>query len=248
MNMILFMPWLFPVANVVSAFRLSNASGRGIVVILLIGSIFAWSIMVTKFAQLKAARAESERFLSAYKNAGHPLALFLKRQKYPASPLYALYQATCRNVGQFLKLPAASTAELFLEKEGEGKRILKERDMRSMRNLTDQLLSEQALDLEKHMVILATAATVAPFLGLLGTVWGVMDAFGGFALSSYATLSAVAPGVSGALLTTVVGLVVALPSLIGYNILIGRIRRLTLMMEHFVQELMADIERHFLQE
>lgn len=244
----LFMSPFFQIASVISAFRISNASGQVIVVILLIGSVFAWSIMVTKFVQLKAAREESERFFSAYRDGGHPLALFAKRQKYPASPIYALYQVTCETVGQFLNLSVADMGELFLADAGEAKHGLKRYQVRSLRNLTDQLVAEQALDLEKHMGILATAATAAPFLGLLGTVWGVMDAFGGLALSSSAMLSAVAPGVSGALLTTVVGLVVALPSMIGYNILIGRIRRLSLVMERFVQELMADIERYFLQE
>lgn len=248
MIVILFMTSWFPMADMISAFRISNASGQSIVIILLIGSVFAWSIMVTKFAELKTALQESERFFSAYKNGSHPMTLFLKRQKYPASPLYTLYQETCRNVSRLLQLSEADTAGLFLKNAGESKQVLSQRQMQSVHSLTELLLSERALDLEKHMGILATAATVAPFLGLLGTVWGVMDAFGGLALSASATLSVVAPGVSGALLTTVVGLVVALPSMIGYNMLVGRIRKLTLMTERFEQEFMGDIECYFLRE
>ena len=79
-------------------------------------------------------------------------------------------------------------------------------------------------------------------------VWGVMDAFGGMAVTGSAMLSAVAPGISSALLTTVVGLLVALPSAIGYNILSDQIRKLSVNMDNFVQEFTADVERHYLQQ
>jgi biopolymer transport protein ExbB/TolQ len=95
------------------------------------------------------------------------------------------------------------------------------------------------------MGVLATAVSACPFLGLLGTVWGVMDAFGGMATSGAAMLSAVAPGISGALLTTVVGLIVALPSSIGYNMLTSRIRRLAVQMDNFSQEFVASVQQHY---
>ena len=98
------------------------------------------------------------------------------------------------------------------------------------------------------MGLLATAVTAAPFLGLLGTVWGVMEAFSGMAATGSPMLSAVAPGISGALLTTVVGLLVALPSSIGYNMLSNKIRRFCVEMDNFSQELNQDVERYFLHE
>ena len=118
--------------------------------------------------------------------------------------------------------------------------------MKIVRNIIDQTVDEQVIQLEKNVVVLATAVTAAPFLGLMGTVWGVMDAFGGLAIQGTATLSAVAPGISGSLIATLAGLIVALPSLIGYNMLTSRIRILSTMMEHFAEELMADLERHSL--
>jgi biopolymer transport protein TolQ len=98
------------------------------------------------------------------------------------------------------------------------------------------------------MGLLATAVSSAPFLGLLGTVWGVMDAFGGMAVKGSATLSAVAPGISAALLTTVVGLLVALPSAIGYNLLTNQIRRLTVQMDNFAQEFDSAVRRAYFRE
>ena len=94
------------------------------------------------------------------------------------------------------------------------------------------------------MGFLATAVSSAPLLGLLGTVWGVMESFGGMAITGAPTLAAVAPGISGALLTTVVGLLVALPSAIGFNWITNRIRSLCVQMDNFAQEFTADVQRH----
>jgi len=96
-----------------------------------------------------------------------------------------------------------------------------------------------------QMGMLATAVSAAPFLGLLGTVWGVMDAFSGMAESGSVALSAVAPGISGALLTTIVGLFVALPSMVGYNLLSGRIRRISVQMDNFAQEFISEVHNTY---
>ena len=120
--------------------------------------------------------------------------------------------------------------------------------MEGVRNAVERTVADQVLVLEGRMSILATAVTASPFLGLLGTVWGVMAAFGGMATSGSAQLSAVAPGIAGALLTTVVGLLVALPSAIGYNILTARIRTLHVETDNFAQEFIAEVQRHYLSE
>ena len=120
--------------------------------------------------------------------------------------------------------------------------------MEAVRNVAERTVADQALLLESSMGYLATAVSASPFLGLLGTVWGVMDAFGGMAVSGSATLSAVAPGISGALLTTVVGLLVALPSAIGYNYLTNEIRQMCVQMDNFAQDISAAIQRSFASE
>jgi biopolymer transport protein TolQ len=117
----------------------------------------------------------------------------------------------------------------------------------AVRNAAERTLAAQVLLLENSITFLATAASTAPFLGLLGTVWGVMDAFAGMAVTGKPMLSEVAPGISGALLTTVVGLLVALPSSMGYNMLGDRVRRLSVEMDNFAQEFLSDVERHFQQ-
>jgi len=235
-----------PLASVLYALSESNWAGKVIVVVLFLGSIFAWSLMVTKIRELRWGRKESHRFLSAYRKESHPAGLFLKRHRFEGSPLYVIYEKACAELGAALESRGAEPEDLFMGGVGSRSRRLSELQVRAIRNVAERTLADEALLLENHMGLLATSATSAPFLGLLGTVWGVMDAFGGMAVTGSAMLSAVAPGVSGALLTTVVGLLVALPSAIGYNMLSDRIRWLSVEMNNFHQELLSDVERHYL--
>ncbi len=226
-----------PLADVLSAFRTSNFAGQVIVLILFVGSIFAWSVMATKFMEMRRLARGAGKFAALYKQSRHPLELFVRQKPPLDNPLSALYDTVCRDLARILQ---AQSADDLLRPAAP----LRAYQAAALRNLAEQIMAEQALKLERQMIVLATAVTAAPFLGLLGTVWGVMDAFGGLALSGMATMAAVAPGVSGALLTTVVGLCVALPSAIGYNFLTGKIRHLNISMEHFAQEFLADIEQH----
>jgi biopolymer transport protein TolQ len=237
----------FPIAGIAFALRQSNMAGKVIVAVLFVGSIFAWSVMVAKIKELRQGRLVSRRFLAAYRKEGHPASLFLKRQKYEASSLYAIYERTCIALGAALESRGAEPGDLFMGGVGSDLHRLDEVQISYVRNVAERTMADEALLLENNMGLLATAASTAPFLGLLGTVWGVMEAFGGMAVSGTAMLSEVAPGISGALLTTVVGLLVALPSAIGYNALTDRIRRMGVEMDNFLQELSSDIERHYLQ-
>ena len=106
-------------------------------------------------------------------------------------------------------------------------------------------VGETALSLESQMILLATAVSGSPFLGLLGTVWGVMDAFTGVAEAGSPNLVAMAPGVSGALITTVVALCVAIPAMFGYNFLVTSIRGIIVEMDNFAAELASEFEHKY---
>jgi len=212
------------IGNVMFTFSESTLPGKVIVLILFASSIGVWYVMATKMIQLSRARASSERFLALFRNKPNP---FSQGQRIPASPLNRLYEAGCK---------AIESAET---------QTLTTHQIESVRARVDRTMADEALELENHMGLLATAVSTCPFLGLLGTVWGVMDAFGAMATSGAATLSAVAPGIAGALLTTVVGLLVALPSAVGYNLLTTRIRRLAVQMDNFAQEFVVSAQQHF---
>jgi len=230
-------------ADVAYALRQSNLAGKAIVVVLFVGSIFAWTLMLSKIRELSAARRSSRRFLKSYRTESHPAALFVRRQRFEHCPLYAIYEQACTALGAAFEARGVDPDDLFMGDVGMREHRLSALQVDGVRNVAERTMADQALLLETSMGFLATATTTAPFLGLLGTVWGVMDAFGGMAASGSALLSAVAPGISAALLTTVVGLLVALPSAIGYNMLSDRIRRLTVEMDNFVQEFVSDVER-----
>ncbi|MGQ9662318.1 MAG: MotA/TolQ/ExbB proton channel family protein [Kiritimatiellia bacterium] len=234
---------MLPIAGLIDAFWLSNLPGQIIVVFLFVGSIIVWAVMATKWIELREARILSERFLQAYRSEPTPVSIFVRRFSFQPSPLYAVYEKACRALGAILK-PGNGNDLFAAESSAVGLRLT-EIQIDSVRNVAESMVVDQTLKLESRMNIIAIGVSAAPLLGLLGTVWGVLDAFGVMSRSGSAMLSAVAPGVSGALLTTVVGLLVALPSAIGYNILAELIRRQCILTESFLEELMKDIAVHY---
>ncbi|MDA1087393.1 MAG: MotA/TolQ/ExbB proton channel family protein [Verrucomicrobia bacterium] len=230
-------------ANLMFAFRESNTPGKVIVALLFIGSIFAWSIMITKLRVLRRARRDSIVFLRSYRSAAdRPLRMYQDGDSLESSPLYAIYASACDVIGDELDGLDGDARSIFLPGDGHVPHPATSFKLRRMKNAAERTMADQALRLDSDMGILATAVSAAPFLGLLGTVWGVMGAFSGMAVTGSPTMDAVAPGISGALLTTVVGLLVALPSAIGYNTLSSTIRHLCVAMESFCEEMLSDLE------
>ena len=240
-------PFLLPVGGIIDAFWMSNLAGKIIVTVLFVGSIIAWSIMVTKWRYLGAVQRMSQRFLMAYRKENAPAGLFMKRQRYEPSPMYAVYESACKALGAELGARGADPDDLFMGSMGTERRLLSEMQVATVRNIAKTTLSEESLALESRMNLLSIAVKAAPLLGLLGTVWGLLDAFGGVKPTSSAMLSTIAPGISSAALTTVVGLLVALPSSIGHSILVEQICRLRASSESFFEELLSDAERNYLE-
>lgn len=235
-----------PVADLGFAFRESSLPGQAIVFLLLLSSAGAWTIMLTKYWQLRRAMESTRAFLNAFRSERSPTALFTKREAYPGTPLNTIYKAGCNALGGELQAHGVDPDDLLMGSMTSGaERKLSLNQLETLRTVVDRNVADEALMLEEQMGLLATAVSAAPFLGLLGTVWGVMDAFGGMAVTGSATLSAVAPGISGALLTTVVGLLVALPSAVGYNLLTNQIRRISVQMDNFAQEFISETQNHY---
>ncbi len=236
----------FPLANVIYAFSESGFFGKGIVLLLFAGSMYAWTIMVTKYQELRRAKQMSARFIAAFRKEVNPVAVFLRKNKFPDSPLYAIYEKGCVELSKELETLGRNADDLFLADLSNDANKLTLQQFEGIRSVTERNVSDQSLIMERRMGVLATAVNASPFLGLLGTVWGVMDAFTGMAMVGQATLSAVAPGIAAALLTTVMGLVVAIPSAIGYNLLAGRISELQVQTSNFSKEFMDRIQIMFL--
>src|SRR5205085_6791389 len=159
------------------------------------------------------------------------------RMQVPDCPLFVAYAEGTRELDARLKGAA-----------GAGKPIASMKGMEHVKRSLGRSVAQESLKLESGLILLAIAVSGAPFLGLLGTVWGVMSTFGHVALQQSATLTAMAPGVAAALITTVAGLLVAIPSMFGYNWLVHNLRVLTVELDNFAQELVSKMEIEFLKD
>ena len=234
----------FADVGIVYAFWHSNVAGKLVIVLLLLGSMFSWSVMVTKFTMVRRARAETRRFLRRFRTARKPLAIYQNKEFYPDSPAYLVYLAGCKEL-TFHLLGTTELDDTFATRVAEADRISAVA-MNSVRSALEREVGEQALGMEDRMTVLATAVSGAPFLGLLGTVWGVMDTFSAIAAAHSANLTTMAPGVSGALITTVTGLLVAIPAMFGYNFLVVTLRAMTVELDNFAAELASSFDHRYL--
>ncbi len=227
----------------VYAFGTSNLAGQIIVVLLLMASVFSWAVMIFKFVSLRRARRNGGHFLREFRRAADPMAMFSRRRQMGASPLATVYSAGCVELA-FQKTGSTDVDDTFELRVKESPKI-SPMAMNSVRSAMESAVGECGLGLERHLILLATVVSGSPFLGLLGTVWGVMEMFAGLARTGSATMSAIAPGVCAAMLTTVTGLLVAIPAMFGYNFLVTSIRAMTIEMDNFAAELAAAFEHRF---
>lgn len=238
---------LLPLADFLYAFRESNFLSGKLIIFILIGfSILAWTVMVSKGMELKRAQLAARHFLGLYRREQHPLALYLRKQRLPYSPPAKIYESACLAVG--VEFEARGTEQDLFARGTDARIQLTPLQIGVIRNAAERQSNDQVMVLESKMGLLSTAVSVSPLMGLLGTVWGVLDSFSQMALQGAANLSAVAPGIASALLTTVVGLIVAIPSSMGYNWLASQIRELTVQMDNFGDELVAELQRHYVRE
>ena len=231
--------------GLVYSFLESTIEGKIVLLALFLGSIFSWSVMVTKIRYLQFARRQSERFSVLFRRDRAPLRIYEQGVKFDGSPLYEIYKAGCAELC-FQLLGSSEVDETFRARL-DGAPKITPAQMSAVTAAMERAVGEAGLKLESQMIILSTAVSGAPFLGLLGTVWGVMDAFGGIARAGNANLAAMAPGVAGALITTVVGLLVAIPAMFGYNFLVVSLRSMLVQAENFAAELSSEIEHRFVE-
>ncbi len=207
-----------------------------IIIFLMFFSIMAWSVMAYKAFQMRRAKQLNKYFTAEFKTQKTVLDLFDRRIQAEGCPLFAVYQAGSVELDTRLKSAAGEAR----------KRHVSIKSMEHVKRLMENTVAQEALKLESGLIILAIAVSGGPFLGLLGTVWGVMSTFGRVAQAQSASLVEMAPGVSAALITTVAGLLVAIPSMFGYNWLVHNLRVLTVELDNFAQEIVSKMETEYL--
>ena len=201
---------------------------KSVIILLLLASIISWMVIFERWLYINKVSQEFLTFESRFWSDSGLEALLAESQEEGHQTIGAEYLF---QIG-------------FLDyKRLKNENIDSETIMSSVqRNMRAALAKEQAL-LEKHLPFLATVASVSPYIGLFGTVWGIMNSFRGLAGSSQATLSAVAPGISEALIATAIGLFAAIPALIAYNKFISESDSLVSSMEGFKEEFSAVLHR-----
>ena len=219
--------------------RLITESGwvaQGVLLTLLIFSVMSWAVMLERWRYLKRAEAESKRLLADLQEDKRLSEMYDRAARHTASPLAPILQAGFRELITAVNEGTRSGAAVNASEEGRA------RVMNRLRRRVDEAAGAQADNLDRNLGILATTGSVAPFIGLFGTVWGIMDAFQGIGLTGSASLAAVAPGISEALVTTAAGLAAAIPAVVGYNLLLARARRLGARIDRFVPQFLSQAE------
>jgi biopolymer transport protein TolQ len=204
-----------------------SASTLAVMGVLFGFSIYSWTIIFSKWSALRGARKTNARFLRAFRKASGLEAVMVASERYRPSPLVAVFDFGYEEV---------------------------ERQVRGRNKLTNRVAVERALQLgvseemarlERRMVWLATTATASPFIGLLGTVLGIIQAFMDLSQQGSTSLRYVGPGIAEALIATAVGLMAAIPAAIFYNVLSSRIREIGAGMDDFALEFLNMAERSF---
>ena len=209
---------------------LEQTSGvaRVILGILLLLSIFSWALIIQKWFQLGGMDGKTSKFLQMFRaGGGLPNPRTLKAGA-GSTPLVAVYDA--------------GYSELQAQLDSANPRGSRVKNPNAIGVEMQVAAGDEVRRLERGMPWLATIASVSPFIGLFGTVWGVMDAFSGLGDAGAASLRAVAPGISEALITTAAGLFAAIPALIAYNYFLHGIRSIAGRMDGFASEFVAKIE------
>ena len=217
--------------SVVSLFLQADTIVKLVMVLLLLASFWTWAIIFDKALRLRRLRNQAKQFEEAFWSGGSLEVLFDRLETKAPDPMSAIFVAAMREWRRSAAKGLAATENMRMS--------LQERIERVM----DITLGREIDHLERHMTFLASVGSSAPFVGLFGTVWGIMNSFASIAASKNTTLAVVAPGIAEALFATALGLVAAIPAVLAYNKLSGDISRFGNRLEAFAGEFGAILSR-----
>lgn len=206
--------------------------------VLVLFSVVSWGIIFYKFRQVRAARIQSERFIAIFWDSQDLSAIHESSKESVMSPVAQVFRAGYEEMVRFSRTK---------EENSQGERMSTE--LGGVENVGRAMMRATTVEitkLEKALTFLATTSSTTPFIGLFGTVWGIMNAFLGLSVTHTSSIQAVAPGIAEALIATAAGLAAAIPALMAYNHFAHKIRVLTSEMDNFSHEFLNIAERHFI--
>ena len=217
---------VFVGGELVDMLSTTGAVAKLVLLVLLAFSLISWAIILTKWSLISRARSQSGRFIRAFRKAQRLQDVAAVAEQFKPSPLVGVFEGGYEE----FKRQAGGSGGL--------------RSMVAIQRGMQIGSSEEVTRLERNMPWLAITAAVTPFVGLFGTVWGIIDAFHGLGTAGAATLRAVAPGISEALITTAAGLAAAIPAVIAYNLLGSSIREFAARCDDFALEFLNAVEHN----
>jgi biopolymer transport protein TolQ len=198
---------------------------KAVLLLLLAFSVLSWAVILSKWWLIRSAHAQSARFVRAFRKAQRMQDIVSVAEQFRPSPLVGVFDGA---IAEF-KRQMGNTGGIH--------------NPTAIQRAMQISSSEEITRFERNLPWLAITGAVTPFIGLFGTVWGIIDAFHGLGTAGAATLRAVAPGISEALITTAAGLAAAIPAVIAYNLIIGSIRELASRNDDFTLEMLNLVER-----
>lgn len=207
---------------------------------LLIASIVCWSLMWRKAVLLRRIRKQTQTFLDTLHSSDDLAYVVAAAAHLSFSPQAAMFHSL------YDQLEALGQQHRIMLDHVGGEAVALLSD--HLRHIAHQVQAEELQRCERGLSFLATTAGAAPFVGLLGTVWGIMQSFHAIGKRGGATLAVVGPGISEALVATAAGLAVAIPAVIAYNVFVNRVRQLETELDHFAEEMTLLFESHLIQQ
>ncbi len=211
---------------------------QAVLYLLVLFSVVSWGIIFSKYRQVRTAKSESARFVEIFWQSRNLASIHDASRELRSSPVAQVFRAGYEELLRVSQSKKESSHGESLTTELGGV----DNVARAMKRAT----SVEITKIEKFLTFLATTASTTPFIGLFGTVWGIMNAFRGLSVTHSSSIQAVAPGIAEALIATAAGLAAAIPALIAYNHFVQRIKVLAVDMDNFSHEFLNIAERHFL--
>ncbi len=208
-----------------------------VLTILILFSLASWSVILAKWRELASARAASDRFLRMFRKASRLNEVADAIGKHRSSPLAAMFQAG------YTELEATIRAG---RRTGGAEGPLRIRSLDGIDRSLERATGAEQERLARALPLLATTASATPFIGLFGTVWGIMNTFRAIGATGSTSILTVAPGIAEALVNTAAGLLAAIPAVVAYNHLLARVRHLRRRMDDFRLEFLNLVERNFM--
>ncbi|MBR1870262.1 MAG: MotA/TolQ/ExbB proton channel family protein [Kiritimatiellae bacterium] len=226
--------------TLISGFWVSSFIGKAIVLVQIAGSVILLAVVLGKIRAFAAVRASTRRIGHDIMGGEDSLSYYLARHHSSGSAIENIYTACCDRLFNLLspEKRRAIAASTVAQNEPAA---LTRHEMNLVQSICDQKLDDEEIALERGMGIVTSIVALAPMLGLLGTVWGVLDAFAAIGETGSASIANMAPAISSALVTTVVGLLVAIPGVVMDSVLRARMRKIMSDLEGFADDLMGRI-------